>query len=120
MTEDERKAKQREYTRRWKEAHPNYQTEYMRKYRQEHREQWNARCREYQARHREAQRKRMNDQPHDDTNTVCACRKCNTKRYVKNFGEYLATLGFTSMDQWVEFIGGKYCDSITITRPDDE
>lgn len=185
MTEDERLAKQREYQKRWRDAHPEYQREYMRKYRNEHREEWNARCREYQARHRKAQQKRMNDYhetkkgratnllnsyvqadlerrgvrprltqddimrkcfepgckcvycgetdwhllgldrinndlPHDDTNTVCACKKCNTKRYVKNFGEYLAMLGFTSMDEWVESIGGRYMDSITIKYPDDD
>lgn len=61
MTEEERKERQKEYRRKFKETHPNYATEYMRKYRKEHREEWNARCREYQSRHRVAQQKRMND-----------------------------------------------------------
>lgn len=61
MTDEERKAKQREYHRNWMKKHPGYQTAYMKKYRQEHREEWNKKCREYQRRHREAQRKRMND-----------------------------------------------------------
>lgn len=80
MTDEERKAKRREYNKRWHEAHPGYRTAYMKKYRQEHREelnekcrgyqrkyrethreQLNEKCREYQRKHREAQRKRMND-----------------------------------------------------------
>lgn len=61
MTDEERKAKQREYHKNWMKKHPGYQTAYMKKYRQEHKEKWNERCREYQRRHRAEQRKRMND-----------------------------------------------------------
>lgn len=183
MTEDERLAKQREYQKRWRDAHPGYQTAYMKKYRQEHKEKWNENCREYQRRHRAEQRKRMNDYhetkkgratnllnsyvqadlerrgvrpnltqddimrkcfepgckcvycgetdwhllgldridnelPHDNTNTICSCRNCNTKRYVKNFGIYLTELGFETLDQWVEFNDGSYSDSITIKYPE--
>ena len=51
----------REYMRKWREAHPGYNTEYSRKWREEHRELFNERCRQYQERNREAQQKRMND-----------------------------------------------------------
>lgn len=51
----------REYMRKWREAHPGYNTEYSRKWREEHRERFNERCRQYQERNREAQQKRMNN-----------------------------------------------------------
>ena len=184
MTDEEKKAKQREYHKRWNEAHPGYQTAYMRKYRQEHREQWNERCRNYQRKHREAQQKRMNDYhktrkgratnllnsyvqadlerrgvrpdltqddimrkcfepgckciycgetswrelgldrinndlPHDTGNCVCCCHDCNTRRYVKNFGEYIKTAGFGTFEDWMKFAGATYApDTITLKYPE--
>ena len=51
----------KEYMRKWREAHPGYNTRYSRKWREKNHEQFNELCRNYQAEHREAQRKRMNE-----------------------------------------------------------
>lgn len=61
MTDEERRERQREYSRRFREKHPGYSTEYMRKYRQEHRKEWNERYKLYQRKHKEEQSKRMKD-----------------------------------------------------------
>ena len=51
----------KEYMRKWREAHPGYNTQYSRKWRANNHERFNELCRNYQAEHREDQRKRMND-----------------------------------------------------------
>ena len=177
MTEEEKKAKRREYNKKWREAHPGYNREYMRKYVSNNREAWNEYCMNFQRKHKEAQQKRMNDyhatprgraynlyaayvgydvkyfgvtpditpefivekcfsensvcnycgcsdwkllgldrisnnRPHNQSNVICSCRKCNTSRHSKKVDEWLKIKGI-EFDDW-----GEESNGITIQYPE--
>lgn len=55
---------------------------------------------------------------HETFNTVCSCRKCNVKRSRKSFDEWLISLGYQSLEQWLEDIGGTESEHMVIKYPE--
>ena len=57
MTEEERKAKKKEYAKKWRDAHPDYH----RKYFEEHREEYREYKRKYYRKYKQENREKIKD-----------------------------------------------------------
>lgn len=61
MTEEEKKKKNAQRSKKWREAHPDYMKKYMQEYRPEHLEEMRENDRRYHAEHREENNKKRRE-----------------------------------------------------------